>query len=138
MSLLESLIDSLNESFQYANSLVGNDGTMIKTNGGFIDIQHKNTKYSPRKQSIVNFVVDKDKRGQGIGDSLVKHALTQYDDLGGQVSSLASLKVLHNNGFRSPSMPNGTYQQHVDEFNNDGSIYMAVNNSEGKPYVGDK
>jgi GNAT superfamily N-acetyltransferase len=54
--------------------------------------------------SIVDFVVDESKRGQGIGSRLVDQVLQAYPDkeISAQVSSLASLKVLHNKGFRHP------------------------------------
>ncbi len=119
------------------SALIGDDGEVIKTPGGRIDVRHKYSKFSPRKQSVIDFVVDEDKRGQGIGDKLLKEALKRHADLGGQVSSPASLKVFHNNGFRNPEMPNGTFEDHLHEFNvSGGSLYMAHKDENGQPYTG--
>lgn len=116
------------------SSLVGNNGTSLKVDGGEIDIQPI-TQYSPRSQSVINFFVDPTKRNQGIGDWLVKQAKQKFKDLGAQVSSIPSLKVFHNNGFRNPEMPNGSFQDHVKEFQaNGGSLFLAMNDDQGKPY----
>lgn len=121
--------------FDYGKrSLVGEDGEKISMPGGYIDIKHKNTQWSPRKQSIVDFVVDEDKRGHGIGHKLVQHALSRHDDLGGQASSPASVKVLHDHGFRHPEMPHGSFQEHLDKLKEDSSVYMAHKDTDGKPY----
>ena len=121
---------------QWVNvSIAGADGETYKVDGGRIDVQF-NTKFAPRKQSVIDFVVDEDKRGQGIGDRLLKAAMSKYADLGAQVSSAASLKVFHNNGFRSPDLANGSFADHLAEFKaNGGSLFVAANDKEGKPYV---
>lgn len=119
----------------HKTSLGGSMGEVLKVNGGEIDIQFK-TQFSPRSQSVVNFVVDEDKRGQGIGDWLVKQAKQKYKDLGAQVSSMASLKVFYNNGFRNPQIPEGTFEDHVKEFKeNWGSLFVAMNDDKGVPYI---
>lgn len=119
----------------WIESLAGEDGEVFRVPHGRIDIQHK-TKYSPRSQSVIDFVVDEEMRGRGIGDQLLKMALAKYKDLGGQVSSLASLKVFYNNGFRNPDMPDATFDELVKEFKlNGGSIFMAVNDDQGVPYT---
>lgn len=121
-------------NFSMDKSLVGEKGTKIKTDGGYIDIQHK-TEYSPRSQSVVDFVVDEHQRGKGIGDKLLKHAKTIYKDLGGQVSSIPSLKVFYKNGFRNPNLHDKTFDDHVKEFHdNGGSLFMAANDHHGTPY----
>lgn len=116
------------------SSLVGNKGVSLKVDGGEIDIQ-TTTQFSPRSQSVVNFFVDENRRNQGIGDWLIKQAKQKFSDLGGQVSSIQSLKVFHNNGFRNPQMPNGSFEDHFKEFkDNGGSLFLAINNEQGKPY----
>lgn len=65
-----------------AASLVDKDGTKYTHPGGYIDIKHSNTKWSPRKQSVVDFQVDEKHQGKGIGKALVAHALKHHDDLG--------------------------------------------------------
>lgn len=119
----------------WIESLAGDDGEVFRVPNGRIDIQHK-TKYSPRSQSVIDFVVDEEMRGKGIGDQLLKTAMAKYKDLGGQVSSLASLKVFYNNGFRNPDNPNMTFEELVKEFQlNGGSLFMAMNDENGNPYV---
>lgn len=125
----------LNESIEEKKSLTNENGTKYSTDGGYIDVQHKDTKYSPRKQSIVDFVVDDDKRGQGIGSKLIKHALSKHDDLGGQASSTASVKVMYNHGFRHPTMPEGSFDDHEEKRKQDSSIYMAHKDTDGNKYV---
>lgn len=122
--------------FYTGKSLSGDNGESIHTDGGHIDIQHSNTIYSPRKHSVIDFYVHPDKRGNKIGDKLLKHAKQKYNDLGGQVSSVASLKVFYNNGFRNPEIPNGTFNNHLDKFNDNwGSLFMAQNDHNGKSYT---
>ena len=119
-----------------STSLVKEKGTKYELPSGYIDIQHEDTKYSPRKQSIVDFVVDENKRGEGIGAKLLKHALSKHDDLGGQASSTASVKVLYNHGFRHPELSKGTFQHHEDKRKQDSSVYMAYRDDKGKKYIG--
>ncbi len=119
-------------------SLAGDKGEVLQEPGGYIDVMHE-TKYSPRKQGVIDFVVEEAKRGQGIGDRLLKRALEKYPDLGGQVSSPASLKVFYNNGFRNPDMPStASFEDTLKMFKEDGgSLYMAHKDDDGNPYVGD-
>lgn len=125
----------ITESFQEKESMVGDKGTKYTTDGGYIDVQHKDTQYAPRKHSIVDFVVDESKRGQGIGKKLLKHALSKHNDLGGQASSTASVKVMHDAGMRHPAMPNGSFEEHEAKRKEDSSVYMAHKDADGKPYV---
>jgi hypothetical protein len=75
------------------------------------------------------------KRNQGIGDWLVKQAKLKFKDLGAQVSSIPSMKVFFNNGFRNPNMANQSFEDHVKEFQNNGSsLFLAMNDDQGKPY----
>ena len=123
-------------TFTTGPSIAGDKGETIRTAGGRIDVQFVAAPYAPRKQSIIDFVVDEDKRGQGIGDRLLKKAMEKYTDIGAQVSSVASLKVFHNNGFRNPDMPKGSFAEHKAEFDaNGGSLFVAQNDKGGKPYV---
>ena len=116
-------------------SLADNGDVIRHESGGYIDINPK-TQFSPRKQSVIGFVVPEEHRGKGIGDSLLKKAKEKHKDLGAQVSSLASLKVFHNNGFRHPDLPNGSFEDHKKKFeDNWRSLFVAVNDEHGKPYV---
>ena len=70
--------------------------------GGKIEV-FEDSPFSPNHaHSIFEFVVDESKRGQGVGSQLVDEVLRAYPDkeISAQVSSLASLKVFHNKGFR--------------------------------------
>lgn len=116
-------------------SLVGKHGTKYQTKGGHIDVKHSDMKYAPRKQSIVDFVVDESKRGQGIGSRLLKHAMSKHDDIGAQVSSPASVKVFYNHGFRHPEMPDASFEEHEARRKEESSVFMAHKDLEGKPYV---
>jgi predicted GNAT family acetyltransferase len=118
-----------------SDSLVGKDGTRYHHEKSHIDIKHSNTVHSPRKHSIVSFEVDNDKRGKGIGKKLLTHALSKHNDLGGQASSTASVKVMHNAGLRNPSIPNGSFADHEKMREDDSSVYMAHKDENGKAYV---
>lgn len=85
---------------------------------------------SPRPQSIIDFVVPEDQRNKGIGTKLLKQAVKKYPDIGGQVSSLASLKVFWNSGFRNPEIPEGSFKDHVDMYHEWGdSLFMTTPSS---------
>ena len=116
-------------------SLVGNSGTKYATNGGHIDIKHSDMKYAPRKQSVVDFQIDENKRGKGIGTKLLKHALAKHDDIGAQVSSPASVRVFYNQGFRNPEMPKGSFEDHEARRQEESSVFMAHKDENGRPYV---
>jgi GNAT superfamily N-acetyltransferase len=128
------LENELPEATWGPSSLIGSNGTSLRVNGGYIDIQPV-TKWSPRSQSVIDFFVDEAKRNQGIGDWLVKQAKLKFKDLGAQVSSIPSMKVFFNNGFRNPNMANQPFEDHVKEFQNNGSsLFLAMNDDQGKPY----
>lgn len=97
--------------------------------GGSIVIW-ENSPYGGGRHSIYSFVVDESQRGLGIGSKLIDNVMQAYsgEGLSGQVSSLASLKVLHNKGFRPPGAPSDvTFEELIDEFNdNGGSLNMSL------------
>jgi GNAT superfamily N-acetyltransferase len=109
------------------NEAFGDDWDTIKVDGGKIQIW-PNAPHAPRSASVIEFVVDEDKRNQGIGDKLVKMAMHKYPDLGAQVSSVASLKVFYNNGFRNPKIQDASFEEHIEAFKeNGGSLFLANN-----------
>ncbi len=116
-------------------SLVGEDGDVIANDGGYIDVKYKNTDWSPRKQSIVDFVVDEDQRGKGYGKDLVQRAIAKYDDLGGQASSKASVAVLYAAGMRNPAAPDASLSELFTKLAEDSSVYLAMKDDKGIPYV---
>jgi hypothetical protein len=65
---------------------------------------------SPNKNSVVDFVVPEGKRGQGHGNALMAKAVEMFPELGGQVSSLAALKVAYEAGRRPATKPEATWE----------------------------
>lgn len=93
---------------------------------GHIDIMEE-AEFSPAENSVSDFVVNEHFRGLGYGDKILKEALNQYDNLGAQISSVASLKVFVNNGFTGF---NGETDFHLlkEQFDeNCGSIFAKIN-----------
>ena len=89
----------------------------------------ENSPYVDGVHSIYSFVVDESKRGQGIGSQLIDAVLEEYagEEISGQVSSLASLKVFYNKGFKSAEAPDATFEELVEVFNNEGgSLNMRI------------
>ena len=77
----------------------------ISNKFGSISIM-ENAKYSPADNSVFEFLVDEKYRGLGVGTELLKEAMKQYDNLGAQVSSIASLKVFLECGFEPKEIKN--------------------------------
>ena len=129
---MKSFSDFLNEEHK---SMAGKEGEVYELNGAWIDIHLKPT-YAPRSQSVIEFFVPETTRGQGIGTKLLRMAMHDHNDIGAQVSSLASLKVFYNCGFRNPELVEGTFNDHVGEFKeNGGSLFMAMCDENGKRYL---
>ena len=125
-------IQELLES-EHHKSLAGENGDVIAIGDARIDIDTK-TQYSPRPQSVISFFVPEEMRGQGIGTQLLKQAAAKYPMLGGQVSSIASLKVFWNLGFRNPGMPHKSFQDHHNMMKEYSSVFMAHTDENGVPY----
>lgn len=107
----------------------------IKVDHGSITIW-PHPPYAPRPNSVIEFYVDDQHRNKGIGDKLVKMAMKKYDNIGAQCSSVPSLKVFFNNGFRNPRIPDASFDEHVKAWEENGqSLFMANLNDEGMPYV---
>ena len=114
-------------------SLAKEHGEVFSIDDAVIDVDFK-AEFAPRPQSVIEFYVPKELRGQGIGTKLLQMAVAKYPMLGGQVSSMASLKVFYNLDFRNPSIPKGSIQDHVDIMNDYSSVYMAHTDDKGVPY----
>ena len=121
---------------QIGRSMVGDRGTKYQIGNSYIDIQHTGLTHAPRSQSIIGFVVDEKLRGQGIGKQLLATAMKHHPDLGGQASSLASIHVLYNAGFRNPSNPDATIPELEAMRQEDSSVFMTINDASGAPYAG--
>lgn len=107
-------------------SLAGLRGKILSNPKGYIDVRHTFEGYQPpAKTSIVDFQVDPDYRGQGVGKSLIDMAMQEYPDIGAQVSSPASLKAFYDKGFRNPELPTGSFEDYLNAFKDwGGSYYM--------------
>lgn len=72
----------------------------FETDGGHLEM-FEDSPYAQGDHSVFKFLVDEDRRGQGIGSRLVDEMLRTYPDhpISAQVSSLGSLKVFLNKGF---------------------------------------
>jgi len=101
-------------------------GTEYRSEHGFICVK-TGGQFSPCKHSITEFVIDEDKRGQGHGDFLLKGIVRKYrTDIGGQVSSIASLHVFYKNGFRPALNLNATLEETKKLFKEEwGSLLMV-------------
>jgi GNAT superfamily N-acetyltransferase len=111
---------------------IGNDEIVVNTfsvPGGKI-VVWENSPYAGGDHSIFSFVVDESRRGVGIGSKLIGMVLKEYPGvrISGQVSGLASLKVLHNKGFTNAEKPGASFEELVETFHdNGGSIRMVSN-----------
>lgn len=102
----------------FGNEISNEHGTVsVLTNGP----------YSPATHSITEFVVNEDSRGMGHGKALIAEVIKRYkEDIGGQVSSIASLHVFYGMGFRPFMELHASLQHTVAMFReNGGSLYMV-------------
>lgn len=91
---------------------------------GHIEIM-EDAQFSPATNSVSEFYVHDEFRGKGFGNIILKEAMKRYEDLGAQVSSLASLKVFYNNGYRPLNKSNVEFEEVVNLFKeNGGSLFM--------------
>ena len=117
-----------NQTDMHANHVV------FEIDGGKL-VVWPNAPHAPRSASVIEFIVPEESRNQGIGNKLVALANKQFPDLGAQVSSLASLKVFYNNGFRNPKLGNSSFEELLDAFKeNWGSLFVANTDREGNKW----
>jgi len=99
---------------------------------GYIKII-ENSPYAGGAHSIYGFYVDEEHRGKGIGKQLVKIIVDAYPDeeISAQVSSLSSLKVFLDLGFRVTQEPSADFERAKELFDeNYGSLNVRLNDSE--------
>jgi GNAT superfamily N-acetyltransferase len=80
-------------------------GTRFKVAGGGYDggshIDVVESKWSPTKYSIIEFLTDPKSRGTGIGGKLLDAAINKYrNEISAACSSKESLTMVYNRGFR--------------------------------------
>ncbi len=115
-------------------SIVPKIGITFELDGGWIDL-HLKPQFSLRSQSVVEFFVPENSRGRGIGTKLLQMAMEKYHDIGAQVSTMTSLKIFYDAGFRNPELVDSTFNDHVSEFKeNGGSLFVAMADGNGKRY----
>lgn len=93
---------------------------------GHIDIM-EDAEFSPEQNSVSDFFVNEHFRGLGYGDKILKEALNQYDNLGAQISSVASLKVFIKNGFTGFHGESDFDKLKKDFDENCGSVFAKIN-----------
>ena len=100
-----------------------------RTPDGYITVV-ENSPWAGGAHSIYSFYVDEDKRGQGIGKQLVRVVMDAYpgEEISAQVSSLSSLKVFLDLGFRVPEEPDASFDRAKELFDQDyGSLNLRLN-----------
>lgn len=101
-------------------------GTEYRSEHGLICVK-TGGQFSPCRHSVTEFVIDEHSRGKGYGDFLLKGIVRKYkSDIGGQVSSVASMHVFYKNGFRPALKPDATKEEALKLFKEEwGSLYMV-------------
>jgi GNAT superfamily N-acetyltransferase len=101
----------------------------FRIDGGRI-VVIENSKWADGAHSIYNFFVDEDKRGEGLGKKLIQIVLDEYpgEEISAQVSSLASLKVFLDLGFKPSEKPDASFEEAKEIFDhNYGSLNLRIN-----------
>lgn len=108
-------------------------GTEIYNEHGSISVVTDGP-HSPTKHSVVEFVVNENARGKGYGHELVKELIRRYkQDIGAQVSSVASLHVFYKQGFRPFSDPDATLPETLKLFKEEwGSLNLRYKPNQRK------
>lgn len=120
----ESLDDNLRVTVDKSG-----DNTAFNADGGRLVIM-ENSKWAQGAHSVIDFVVDEERRGQGIGSLLVKTVIAYYpgEHISAQVSSPISLKLFLNFGFSPPMAPNASFDEAEQIFRQDGgSLNLRLN-----------
>jgi GNAT superfamily N-acetyltransferase len=103
------ILKGTNEKFNqiFKKELIDKDLEIYQISNEFGSISiMENAKFSPADNSVFEFLVNEEYRGLGIGTELLKEAMNQYQNLGAQVSSKASLKVFLECGFEPKNLTN--------------------------------
>jgi hypothetical protein len=106
----------------------------LSIDGSHIDVVE--SKWSPTKFSIVEFLTDEKSRGQGKGGKLLDEAITKYgDELSGAFSSKESLTAAYNRGFRPIGDTNKSksLDQLTEDLRGGGSVTMSFDSNTKPP-----
>jgi len=97
--------------------------------GGYITVI-ENSQYAHGAHSVYGFFVDEDRRGEGLGKTLIQIIIDSYpnDEISAQASSLASLKAFMDLGFRVTANPAASFEEARTLFDdNHGSLNIRLN-----------
>ena len=88
----------------------------------------ENSKYSPRPNSITEFVVNESERGKGYGSAILDDVLQQYrpESISAAVSSPSSLHLMYKKGFRPISNPSASKEDAMKMLKDDSSVTMVM------------
>jgi len=104
--------------------LGGEVNDRLAVDGAHIDVVE--SKWSPTKFSIVEFLTDENARGQGKGGQLLDEAIARYgEELTGSFSSKESVKMAYNRGFRPLSDSGIGLDDALKKQKEDSSITMS-------------
>lgn len=120
-----------NPSHNRPEVTVDKDGEYVtfRTNGGRLKVM-ENSKWAQGAHSVTDFEVDEERRGQGIGKVLVEAVVDHYSGqhISAQISSLASLKVFMNFGFRPLAEHGASFEEAAQAFKQEGgSLNLRLN-----------
>ena len=90
----------------------------------------ENSPYADGAHSVYNFYVPNEQRGQGLGKRLAAYVVERYsgEEISAQVSSLASLKVFIDLGFKPYEEPTADFARAKELFDEDyGSLNLRLN-----------
>ena len=95
----------------------------------------ENSKYSPRPNSITEFVVNEGERGKGYGSKILDDVLQQYkpESISAAVSSPSSLHLMYKKGFRPISNPNASKEDAMKMLKDDSSVTMVMPERKAAP-----
>jgi len=111
----------------------------LSVDGSHIDVVE--SKWSPTKFSIVEFLTDESARGQGKGGKLLDEAINKYgDELSGAFSSKESLTAAYNRGFRptATSNKNKSLEQLSEGLKGGESVTMSFKGVNAEKGTGSK
>jgi len=100
--------------------------------GAYITVM-ENAKYAPRPNSITDFVVPEELRGQGIGSAMLDEVLRKYDPatISAAASSEPSVRAFYKRGFRPTHLPQGSLEDALNVMREDSSVTLAMPKPQG-------
>lgn len=144
------------EGISLTKKVVGDETIYVQPNGSRIAVM-ENSRWSPRPNSITDFVVPEELRGNGEGGRLLNKIIDIYgaDTISAAASSEPSVRAFYKRGFRPVGEPNATIEDALRIRQEDSSVTMVTprkavepevdsevdteptlaTNEEGRPYI---